>query len=1044
MLLKVHARIAAPDDRGEGRGIDAEWLLDNFHIVEEVVREVRHDLPPGYDVELPKLAGPDLAGYPRAFAVALHLVAHTDSELDDVRITRFVEAFQDVAPLTIGELWALPTMLRLVLLENLRRLADQMLWGWDERLRAERFVADSLACDATGSAAVSPSDPSDPFVVRMVQLLRDGGPAAIRAIERLEGELQAKGLEADETLRREHHRQAANQISVGNCVISLRLVAALDWNTFFERSSRVEQILRDDPAGVYPLQDFPTRDRQRRAVEDLARRSSTDERDVASRAVELAAEAEKDGPARGHVGYHLVGPGRWALRRELGYQARLKERFLDWSLAHPRTVYFGSIGFLWTVLTVGLAFVGAGWGWMLPLAILALTLPMSDLAVGLVNHLLTLFVPPRTLPKLEFKAGIPADCATVVVMPTMLVRPRSAEALLERLEIHYLANPDPGLRFALLTDFADADEEHRPEDEGYVADALARVRALNERVAPGGPPKFFLFHRGRRWNPAQGAWMGWERKRGKLSEFNRLLRGATDTSYAVLSDDPAGLRDVRFVLTLDADTRMPRDTARRMVGTLAHPLNAPRFDATLGRVVEGYGVLQPRVSFLLSAATHSRFASLLASSGGIDPYSAAASDAYMDLFGIGSFTGKGIYDLDAFEAATGGAFPENAILSHDLIEGNFARCGLLSDTELFDDFPARYHAYARREHRWVRGDWQLLPWIGWKVPPSSRTNPLPTLERWKLFDNLRRSLVPPALIALFVLGWTVLPGSPWLWTLIALAVPALSLGQLMVGSVVSATRGRSLSPFKRWPDSLPATLGQVDGDDVPGRPGAEPRGRDGADALSAVRVASEPARMGDGRHDRAPPGCGARLVRRNDVALARDGRGDRGPLAPRSIRRRCRPRLPSCWRGRLAPFVAFWLSRPKVVRPANAHDRRGRVLADGRSPDLALLRDVRGRGRPLAPPRQLPGGARGAGRAPDVADEPGAPAPLDPRGPRPRLHRHPPPWSSAWSGRSTRSTGWSGTGATSTTGTTPARSRPCPRPTSRPSTAATCSAASSR
>ncbi len=438
-------------------------------------------------------------------------------------------------------------------------------------------------------------------------------------------------------------------------------------------------------------------------------------------------------------------------------------------------------------------------------------LPLSEVVVGLVNHVITLFVPPRVLAKLEFKEGIPPEAATFVVMPSMLIRPTSAQALLERLEIHYLANPDPELRFALLTDFADAPSEHMPEDDGYVRDALDRVRALNERYAAGKPEKFFLFHRKRLWNPVQDVWMGWERKRGKLSEFNRLIRGDRSTSYATLSADPAKLPHARFVITLDADTQMPRDTARRMVGTIAHPLNQPKFDPKLGRVIEGHAVLQPRVSFHLTAATHSRFAALLASSGGIDPYSSAASDTYMDLFGIGSFTGKGIYDVDAFEAATGDTFPENRILSHDLIEGNYARCGLLSDTELFDDFPARYHAYARREHRWVRGDWQLLPWLFGKVPTPDgpRKNPLPALERWKLFDNLRRSLVPPALVVLLVLGWTILPGPAWAWTVLALAVPAVSLVQLVFGTIVGSIRSRSLGGFKVWRDSLPATLGQV-------------------------------------------------------------------------------------------------------------------------------------------------------------------------------------------------------------------------------------------
>jgi cyclic beta-1,2-glucan synthetase len=350
-----------------------------------------------------------------------------------------------------------------------------------------------------------------------------------------------------------------------------------------------------------------------------------------------------------------------------------------------------------------------------------------------------------------------------------------------------------------------------PEDENFIAAALEGVRALNARYCSGSPDKFFVFHRRRMWNPVQGCWMGWERKRGKLSEFNRLIRGDIGTSYAWQSGDPGELKPVRFVITLDADTQLPRDSARRLVGTLAHPLNAPRFDRALGRVVEGYGVLQPRVSFHLVAATHSRFAALLAASGGIDPYSTAASDSYMDLFGLGSFTGKGIYDLEAFEAATGRTFPENQILSHDLIEGNYARCGLASDTELFDDFPARYHAYARREHRWVRGDWQLLPWLGPLVPSSDgrRRNPLPLLERWKLFDNLRRSLVAPALVVLLVLGWTVFPGSPWLWTGVALAVPALPLLQVIGGSLFSAARKGSLAGLKRWRDSVPATAGQA-------------------------------------------------------------------------------------------------------------------------------------------------------------------------------------------------------------------------------------------
>ena len=885
VLNRVHAQLVALGDRRGLPGTDAEWLVDNFHIIADSLREVRCDLPPGYDELLPKLsAPPPLAGYPRVYAAALTLVAHSDSELDEARITRFVRAFQEVSPLSIGELWALPTMLRLVLLENLRRLAERMVWAWEERRRAERWAAEVLARAQADRRAAQAEEPggaapgdganrhrtafkglSEPFVVRLLQLLRDQ-EGAMAALEHLEVELDAIGSDPNEILRREHHTQAANQVTVGNCVLSLRLLSAIDWNTFFEQSSQVEAILRADPAGIYPHQDFATNDRYRRTIETIARGSDADEIAVAHRAIALARDAQGSGEARDHVGYFLVDRGRRELGAAFGYRPGWGERLFEGVLDHPSLVYFGSIA----VMLAGLMVLSLGFGlgplaasWWLLLVGLSLLVPLSDLAVGLVNHLVTLLLPPRVLPKLDFKEGIPPEHATFIVIPSMLVRASSAGVLAERLETHYLANPDPGLRFALLTDFADAPSQTMPQDEELVRDALERIRTLNRRYGEGGPDRFFLFHRRRLWNPSQGCWMGWERKRGKLLEFNRLLRGAGDTSYAVLSGDPAHLPRVRFVITLDADTQMPRDTVGRLVGALAHPLNRPRFDPGRGRVVAGYSVLQPRIDFHLRAALHSRFAALLATSGGIDPYSTAASDVYMDLFGVGTFTGKGIYHVDAFEAATGCTFPENRILSHDLIEGNYARCGLLSDTELFDDFPARYHAYARREHRWVRGDWQLLPWLGRRVPapdpclpgasrplpdpggetdrsvasrdpeprlatvpvppgPSVsregkdvvagaawRPNPLPALERWKLLDNLRRSLVPPALVVLLVLAWTILPGSPWFWTAIALATFALPLFQMVLSIVIGSVRGRSLAPLRKSRGTLLAKTGQV-------------------------------------------------------------------------------------------------------------------------------------------------------------------------------------------------------------------------------------------
>jgi cyclic beta-1,2-glucan synthetase len=849
-LARAHERIVEANRNQEPITPDAEWLLDNFHIIEDNLREVRHDLPRGYYKELPKLADGPLAGLPRVYLLGVELIAHTDSSLDETNVIHFVQAWQQAAPLTIGELWAVPIMLRLGLLENLRRLAGQMIHAWDQRQHGDRWAArlvglrDAIASDPEVRQAHSTW--TDPCLVRLLQALRDHGLDATSAIEWLEQSLERRGQPHTEVLRREHQRQAGNQVSVGNCVTSLRLLSNLDWSVFFEKTSLVEAALRRDPAGVYARQDFPTKDRYRRTVEQLARRSGLGEMEVAHRAVSLASQnlprpgtprtaSEHPLPPWNHVGYYLVGRGRPELERQIRYRPTLGQRLLAGTLAHPEAIYFGSLLLATGLLLAGiLAWVADGSGasppWLL-LAFFAALLPASDLAVGLVHYLLTWALPPRVLPKLDFKDGIPTDCPTFVVMPTMLTSPDSGAVLADRLEVHYLSNPDPQLRFALLTDFADSPTEHRPEDEPYLQNALEHIHALNERYAGGGPDRFFLFHRRRLWNPVQGCWMGWERKRGKLSEFNRLLRGASDTTYATISGDLSQLPRIRFVITLDADTQLPRETARRLVATLAHPLNQPHFDAAQGRVVEGYGILQPRVSLNLVAATRSLFSRLLASSAGIDPYTTAVSDVYQDLFGRGTFTGKGIYDVDAFESAVGHTFPENHILSHDLIEGNYARCGLVTDIELLDDFPSRYHAYARREHRWVRGDWQILPWLFSHVPgpdptdappphengveaaappTDSRPNTLPALERWKIFDNLRRSLVPPALVIMLVLGWTVLPGTPAFWTLLAIVVLGLPLFLLLVSSAVSLIRsGHWHLQLRELRVSVPATAGQA-------------------------------------------------------------------------------------------------------------------------------------------------------------------------------------------------------------------------------------------
>ena len=708
------------------------------------------------------------------------------------------------------------------------------------------------------------------------------------------------------------------------------------------------------------------------------------------------------GAARAHVGYYLVDRGQAALKAKFGYRARLARVARRLGPGAPQGDVFRVDGRRSSGLLMALV-AGAGLGasvasWWLPATLLVLLLPMSELAVGLVNHLLTLLLPPGPCPSSTSRTASRPTAPRSSSCPRMLSRPQSAAALLERLEIHYLANPDPQLRFALLTDFADAPHETMPEDDAYLRDALERVagpqRALSAATGPTNSSSSTAAGSGTRRRAAGWAGSGsaasW---RSSTACSGAIARRATRSRAATRR----ACRDIRFVITLDADTQMPREAASRLVGTLAHPLNQPRFDPECGGVVEGYGVLQPRVSFHLTAATHSRFAALLASSGGIDPYSTAASDTYMDLFGIGSFTGKGIYDVDAFEAATGHAFPENHILSHDLIEGNFARCGLLSDTELFDDFPARYHAYARREHRWVRGDWQILPWLGRRVPTAEGPTRQPLADHGAL-EDLRQPAAEPGPARPGRAAGPRLDGPAGL----ALALDAGGAGR--AGAAAVAARDRHAAGWRPQPVARGAEA----------LAGQRPR-RGGAGA--AVDRLPGRSGAGAGRCDRADPGpaCASRGATSWSGRPPRRPKGGWGP-AWGSSSRACGPRRP--WRWRWGPrwrrsVPGRWgggphprrlvllagrrlLGQPAQARRRRPLDRRASgTRCGGRPQDLALLRDLRRRRGPLAPPRQLPGVPRRQGRAPDLADQPGAAPALDPGRPRPRLHRAPRPGPAA-------------------------------------------------
>ena len=761
----------------KGRSISpaAEWLVDNYHIVEEQLREIRQDLPKSYYHELPKLASGELAGYPRIYAVALALIDHTDSRLDTNTLRRFIIAYQQKAPLSIGELWAVAITLRLALVENLRRLALTITRAREEREEADALADRLLELASRQPAAVittvnerlgKPEELPQTFLVQLAQRLREQHPAVVPVMDWIEKRLENKASSVEQSIHAEHQRQAAAQVTVGNIITSMRLLSTLDWNDFFEKVSLIESLLGKDPAGVYSRMEFASRDRYRHVIERISKRTQASELDVAQAALDLSAKGNEE-PEK-HVGYYLIDTGLDLLETKFNYQPRTVERLRRFLLRHPTASYLGILTFM-TLLVMTLILVtmyryGMEWPMLLVTAILALV-PASDLSLTVLNWDLTHFFPPRLLPRMDTANGIADDARTFVVVPTIFMTEAQVHELVERLEVHFLANQDPNIYFALLGDFPDAPAEATPNDSALLAIAQSGIEALNREH---GEERFHLFHRKRLWNPGEEKWMGWERKRGKLEEFNRLLRGANDTSFVVSTADDTLLGSVRYVITLDSDTQLPRDVARKLVGAAIHPLNKPRIHEGDNRVTRGYGIVQPRVSISLSSASRSKFVKIFSGYTGIDPYTTAVSDVYQDFFGEGNFTGKGLYDVDAFQRTLEHRVPENSLLSHDLFEGLFARCALATDIELLDDYPASYLAYAKRSHRWTRGDWQIARWLLPGVPDDNRRkmrNVLPLIGRWKILDNLRRSLVAPALFLWLVASCTIFPGSPLLWCL---------------------------------------------------------------------------------------------------------------------------------------------------------------------------------------------------------------------------------------------------------------------------------------
>lgn len=751
----------------------SHWLIDNSYLVRTQIRELKKDLAR-------ELRRPDEKALEVA-RLARRMVEQVNHSVKQSSIIEFLDSCQREHALTIAQLWYFPFFVRVVLLEELAQLSARLVYGQVDRELAAMW-ASRLAAGANQEPdnldrlfeafSRQPYRTNKKFLISLMEQLQDR-EGVLATVQRWIEERQ--GIIAGELVRTSHVEEAQESLLAANTFGTLRNFDHLDFKEIFEAVSRTEAILRQDPGGVYAASNFNTRNRCRSVIQGLSRKGGKDEPSVARVAIELSRTEGYKSPS--DVTHFLLGPGVVELENHLNVTPGVGIRATRLLRHYSTAVYLTSIGLLtasFVGVTLHLAWdAGIHQPRLLALLGLLALFPLSELAIQIVHTMLIALLPPIPLPRMDFKNGIPDEAVTLVVVPMMLSSRTTIKSELEKLEVRFLANRDNNLFFSLFADYTDADREITPTDHELIVAAQDGIRALNERY---GEMRFLLFHRPRVWSYSEEKWIARERKRGKIEDLNAFL--SQDVGKEILIEGVL-LKPIAFVITLDSDTQLPPTSARRMIETAAHPLNGVRIDPDSGIRTRGYSIIQPRVSIALPGATATRFTRIFADAHGTDPYCSLVSDAHQDLFEEAMFHGKAIYNVRAFNDIVGNRFPPETLLSHDLIEGAHAGVALASDIELLENLPLNYPSYSRRAHRWIRGDWQIARWaFGWVPGPNGtvRRNPLSILNRWRILDNLRRSVVPIASILLLFFGW-LFSTVPGVWSIVialAVAIPAFA------------------------------------------------------------------------------------------------------------------------------------------------------------------------------------------------------------------------------------------------------------------------------
>lgn len=761
-IKNVYKQLNRELEKGHELSYASQWLMDNYYKIEEQYGEVILNLNKSKFLKLDVLSFGYLQGYPRAYAIAYEFISHRDGVLDENLLVQFIQAYQKEQVLGTDEIWSLSLMLRCALIDDIKNICLYIANDTLQGERAEETLQSDNIMEQIKCFMVIHGDVNDSYIEHLLRLMRRQGMETGEIAKSIENKLQDYNTAIYRVIERQHKEQAQMKISIGNALTSLGRIATLDWNSIFEKMSLVEEILKKDPSGIYTGMDFESRDYYRSTIVEISKKLKEPETRVARKSIECATQFNNI-PKKNHVGYYLVDKGRLQLYSALGSGKRY-ESFHNKSLGNYLIPVFliliilESLIFMFLRTDTSIMLLG--------LLLLTLIIPLSEVSISLVNYIYSNIIKPAFLPRMELKNGIDESLKTLVVIPALIPDISMVSELIAKLEVYYHANKESNIFFSVAGDFIDSCSKQEIQDDKIIETAKLAVNKLNSKY---GKNIFFYFHRERTHNPIDNKWMGWERKRGALVELNRMLLGNKNTSYKFTFGDIKVLQDVQYVITIDADTQLTLGTAKKLIGICAHPLNKPIVDNNSKKVIEGYGLVQPRIGMDLDSVNKNSFTKIFGGLGGVDTYSTANSNIYQDLFGIGIFSGKGIYHLPTFYALLDQRFPDNRILSHDLLEGSYMRTGLATDFELLDSYPSKYSSYMKRNHRWTRGDWQVIPWIGANVLNSvgnKEKNPLTCINKWQIMDNLRRSLYSFFVLLVFCLSFVLERPVKALWIII--------------------------------------------------------------------------------------------------------------------------------------------------------------------------------------------------------------------------------------------------------------------------------------